>query len=353
MIGDENQNPLLTIGVVVLNREWIIRKMLGFLLKQTYPHDRIFVVIVDGKSEDKTVEVAQRILEKSDFRGYEIIVKECTIPEGRNICIENMRGDMLLFWDSDIVMEPNAVRELVRTMVQEKADIVTADAVFIYANTVEEIDTKINDATNKRISVTENCVIEVPFAGMGHTLISSMVLNSLRFDTDLTISEDKDFTVRAREKGYKILSDRRILAFDINMRKKEHSDIHVDMPLQKALRGLRKKAKAHVLASAFKITPKAALKFFLENRRYIFYLCYIPMALSSAHGVFLGRIYLALVFPIYLMLFIIWQVKRRGLMRGLKAVLRSILVGLPFSLMLVHYFCKYMMTKQKGNPPLN
>jgi glycosyltransferase involved in cell wall biosynthesis len=183
MIQEDKNLPLLTVGVVVLNREWIIKKMLDSLLRQTYPHSRIFVVIVDGKSKDKTVEVARKVLEKSDFIGYNIIVKECTIPEGRNMCIENMYGDMLLFWDSDVVAEPNAIQELVRAIVNKKADIAIAgDGAHIYVNAVEEIDAKINEARTKRTHITENCMSEVPVAGMGCTLLSKNVLNSLRFD---------------------------------------------------------------------------------------------------------------------------------------------------------------------------
>jgi len=46
----------------VLNREWIIGKVLKSLLLQTYPHERIFVLVVDGESRDRTVEIARTIL---------------------------------------------------------------------------------------------------------------------------------------------------------------------------------------------------------------------------------------------------------------------------------------------------
>jgi glycosyltransferase involved in cell wall biosynthesis len=54
-------SPLVTVDIVVLNREWVIDKMLTSLQRQTYPHDRIFVIVVDGESKDKTVPTAERI----------------------------------------------------------------------------------------------------------------------------------------------------------------------------------------------------------------------------------------------------------------------------------------------------
>ena len=63
--------PLITVGVVVFNREWIIKRMLASVQSQTYPHDRLFVLVVDGKSMDNTVKVAKQVLAESDFNGYE------------------------------------------------------------------------------------------------------------------------------------------------------------------------------------------------------------------------------------------------------------------------------------------
>jgi glycosyltransferase involved in cell wall biosynthesis len=265
-----NKMPLITVGIVVLNREWIFEKMLGSLLSQTYPHDKIFVLVVDGKSKDKTVEIARNILEKSDFKGYDIIVKECNIPEGRNICIERMNGDMMFFWDSDVIMVPSAMQDLVRTIIEKAADIVLAEVVPIFVNTIEDVGIKVNEAASSHPLGSGNLAIVVPSAQMGNTLISSNVLASVRFDPDLTTLEDLDFSVRAREKGFKVLKSKGVQAFDINIWKKGHSDIYIDMPLKSALRGLRKKAKVNVLAGGREVTFTKAMKFFLTYKRYLF-----------------------------------------------------------------------------------
>lgn len=334
--------PFITVGIVVLNREWVIDKMLASLQNQTYPHNRIFVVIVDGESTDKTVEIAKRILEKSDFNGYRIIVKKCTIPEGRNICIENMRGEALLFWDSDIIMEPSAIWELVKTMKQENAEIVSAHIFGIFANSINELEAKIKEATatlKRKISIRE-----VPKVGMGHTLISKKVFDVLRFDPDLTVLEDFDFSLRARKHGFKLLINEGIQTFDVNIIKKGYSDIHIDMSLENALRGIRKKAYAQVMSHNFKITFKDMIDFFFQNKRYTFYLGYIPAAILSLYGVFSANIYFLIVFPVYFLLFTFWQIKRRGLNRGIKAIVRSVLVGVPTSICLLYYFIKCILT---------
>ena len=155
--------------MVVLNREWIIGKMLNSLMKQRYPHDRIYVVIVDGESEDRTVEIIKNRLENSDFVGYDITVKRCSIPEGRNICIEKMKGEILVFWDSDVIANSNALKELVKMITQGKADIVHARTVNLFMDSIEEFE-----AMENAIIKNKQCedVFEVSSVGMGFTAIS-------------------------------------------------------------------------------------------------------------------------------------------------------------------------------------
>ena len=332
--------PMVTVGMVVLNREWIIEKTLGSLLSQSYPHSRIFVVVADGGSKDGTVEKIKSILEKSDLKGYTVVSRECTIPEGRNICVENMQGDMLFFWDSDVVMRPNSMREMVELMRKENADVVLADCIPVFVDSVEEIDAKIAEAMSSQPPDSENSVVLIPSAGMGHTAIARNVFNSIRFDPEMTTCEDLDFSVRAREKGFKLVMASSVRVFDVNMWKKEYSDIHIDLPLKQSLRGLRKKARFSVQAHRFTLTRGDAIRFLLSNKRYLFYLGYIPAFILTIYGILAGN-YLFLAFPVYLFLFAIRQIVRRGFKRGVQAVLRSIVVGLPFSLWLIYYLAKY------------
>jgi glycosyltransferase involved in cell wall biosynthesis len=331
--------PLITVGIVVLNREWIIDKVLGSVLSQTYPHNRIYVVIVDGESKDKTIEIAKKTLEKSDFNSYDIIVRKTSIPEGRNICIEKMQGDALLFWDSDVIMGPNAIQELVDVMEKQKADIVTGNALFIFVDRVSAVEAKVEEAMKSQ--PTENHIQEVLGAGMGHTLISRNVLSRVRFDPDFTILEDIDFSARARDRGFKIVTSTKILAVDVNIIDKRYSDIHVDMPLENAMRGMRKKARAQVLVY------RPVFNIFLRNKRYAFYLGYVPAAILTCIGILLNNLFLIVIFPSYLLLFTFWQMKRRGLRRGSRAISRSFLVGVPTSLWIAYYVAKYTVRKRQ------
>lgn len=336
---------LITVGLVVYNREWIIGKMLDSLLSQNYSHNNIYVVAVDGGSEDSTVDIIKDKLERSDFSGYEIIVKECNIPEGRNICIEKMRGDILVFWDSDIVMGSDALSKLVEPIIQRKADIAFAKQISIYLNSLQELDKKIETLV---LNGKETEWEDTPAVGMGCTAVSKRVLESLHFDEDLTYSEDLYFSAMARMFNFKLVANHGVRAYDINLLKRKYSDIFVDMPLEYHLRGLKKKAEAHVLTCDFDVTFKAFFKFFMRYKRYAFYLGYMPVAIITVYG-FLSSQPLLLLLPVYITLYLALQVRKRGFSKAVKAFLRSIIVGIPFSILLIYYFIKHVAVNRK--PP--
>jgi glycosyltransferase involved in cell wall biosynthesis len=337
-----SSSPLITVGIVVLNRDWIIDKMLTSLQRQTYPHNRIFVLLVDGESKDNTVQTARQILGNSDFNGYEIVVKKCNIPEGRNICIEKTKGDFLFFWDSDVIMGADALENMVTTGLETKAEILSAEIVSIYLNTIDAANLKIAEALSVQISTSQKSLKEVEATAMGCTLISRKVFSSVQFDPDLTSLEDYDFSAKARRKGVRIFVNSVVQAFDINVWGQWYSDIHIDMPLKTSLRGLRKKTEANVLATGPEFNFTKTTKFFLTSKRYLLYLGYIPALILTVYGL-LASNYASFVFPIYLTLFAAWQIQRRGVKRGVSSAIRSIIVGLPFSLLLILYFAKHTL----------
>lgn len=333
-------SSLITVAVVVRNREWIIAKMLNSLLSQTYSHDKIHVLIVDGNSSDKTVEIARTILEKADFKGYEIIVKECNIPEGRNISIDNMKGTALLGWDSDVIMDSTTIADMVKAMNENKADIVDVDPVEIFINSIEEVEAKIKEIKATRVQDGRPVLQVASVTGVGHTLISREVFKHLRFDPDMTLCEDVKFSFEAAKMGFKLIKLKHLLTFDVNMWKEEYSDVSLSMPLKHAVRGIRKEAEIQALLATSAI-------FLLTRKRYLFYLGYwiaIPLTISGL--IFLNK-YIVLAFPVYFLAFTIWQINKRGVRNGLQSAYRSILIGIPNASWIVFYLSKRAL-KNRG-----
>jgi glycosyltransferase involved in cell wall biosynthesis len=336
--------PLVTVGIVALNRAWIIDKMLSSLQSQTYPHNNLYVLFVDGISKDGTADLAKQKLAKSDFSGYEVIVQKCNIPEGRNICLNKMRGELLLFWDSDVIMAPDTVSCLVASLQEEHVDLMTALVKNVTVASTDEIPRRLQEITK---SVKKVCRYEIKAATMGQSLLSKRLASTVTFDPRLTIQEDTDYCLRAYEQGFKVMIDPNITVLDINMFNVAYSDICIDMSLKDAMRGIKRKSQVQVYAYNFSVGWKNALGFFSLYKRYVFYLFYIPTIILTVFGIAVQNILIALVFPIYALFYTILQVRRRGIARGVKAFVLSILVGIPNAVWVIVYWIECVAKDSK------
>lgn len=339
--------PVITVGILTLNREWSIEAVLEALSSQTYPHSRIYVLIVDGGSTDRTVEKARARLRSSDFLGFSIIVKESNIPEARNICIEEMVGDMLFFLDSDVLIEPHAIEKLIAAALACGCDIISANCSSVVLRTPAEVTVLLDHLRCSEASDGE--VVRVPSVAMGHTLIRREVFSKVRFDPDLNFGEDADFCINAWERGFTVCLHTGVRALDVNIGAGRLSDIYVYSPILPQLKSLRKRARAKTYALSFRVTPLDVLRYFAQNKRYLFYLSYAAAIPLSLVGLALGNLLLASTLPAEVAAYLAYQVKRRGLAGGLRATLLSMLVGLPLAVLMLLY--SFRVVLRHGQAP--
>jgi glycosyltransferase involved in cell wall biosynthesis len=80
--------PSIGICILTYNSSTTIPYTLHFLLRQNYPKDKIFYLVVDGGSNDNTVEIVKNILSKHTINYQIIVVPHSNIPQARNICLD-------------------------------------------------------------------------------------------------------------------------------------------------------------------------------------------------------------------------------------------------------------------------
>lgn len=124
---DEGGAPTLSVVVPARNEERKIRPALRSVLEQDYPELR--VVAVDDRSTDAT----GRILEEmaSEYGELEVVHLE-ELPDGwlgKNHALhrgaDRADGELLLFTDADVVMEPGALERAVGYLQREGLDHIT------------------------------------------------------------------------------------------------------------------------------------------------------------------------------------------------------------------------------------
>lgn len=115
-----NNIPLVSICIPTYKGEDYIYEALSSALLQTYPN--IELIISDDNSDDKTVEITQKLIQ-SEFR------RECRllhherygIASNWNFCISQSRGKYIKFLLQDDLLEPNCIEEMVNLAEQEEA----------------------------------------------------------------------------------------------------------------------------------------------------------------------------------------------------------------------------------------
>ena len=104
--------PFVSVIIPTYNRADSLRRTLASLAEQTYPPERFEVIVVDDGSTDETQAISGErypyhfVYQHQETRG-EIVA--------RNLGADLAKGDMLVFLDDDIEVNPLYIESLVRT----------------------------------------------------------------------------------------------------------------------------------------------------------------------------------------------------------------------------------------------
>lgn len=129
MSGKES---LVSIVMPVYNVESYIGYSLKSVLHQTYTD--IELIIVDDGSKDKSIEIAKGILKDEDIKYSIISQKNSGQGMARNRGLQEASGSWICFLDSDDVLHPFAIEELVSCGKNENADIVFSEFQYVTAH---------------------------------------------------------------------------------------------------------------------------------------------------------------------------------------------------------------------------
>lgn len=130
----QDNHPLVSIIIPVYGVERYIKKCIDSVLHQTYDH--LEVVIINDCTKDRSMEIVHELMDGIlSFNGkiqYLEHHENRGLSAARQTGIEACKGDYLFHLDSDDYLEPDAIRVLVETLVQEDHDIVIGATVHEY-----------------------------------------------------------------------------------------------------------------------------------------------------------------------------------------------------------------------------
>jgi glycosyltransferase involved in cell wall biosynthesis len=114
--------PKFSVVVPCLNEEKYIGVLLQSLVEQT---DKDFdVTVVDGKSEDGTLEVIDSFKGKLPLK---VLTSEKRHPTyQRNMGAFDSKGEFILFFDADVKLEPSFISSIRRNLERDDIDVFTS-----------------------------------------------------------------------------------------------------------------------------------------------------------------------------------------------------------------------------------
>jgi len=107
--------PKVTLGVCVKDSEATIEEAMKSILNQNFPRELMELIVVDGHSKDKTLNIILSYLEKENLK-TKVFHENKGLGAARQIVVENANGDYIIWVDGDMILSRNFVRKQVEFM---------------------------------------------------------------------------------------------------------------------------------------------------------------------------------------------------------------------------------------------
>lgn len=196
---NEENRPLFSIITVCYNEENNIRKVIESILNQDYLDYEY--LIIDGKSNDKTIDIICDYQEKFSGKMQWISEKDKGLYDAMNKGIQMANGKYIAFINADDVLESGILNKISYFLQEDNPDILYGDSINIYK--YQKLTTKKIKKANPNISV--NSLRN----GMGvvHQSIftrTEYIKKMGGFDINFKIGADWDFLIRSVKSGARL-----------------------------------------------------------------------------------------------------------------------------------------------------
>jgi len=207
----------VSIGVVALNEEKTLPSLFEDFKMQTYPHDKIEIILVDGISTDNTKKIMQDFKENNNFREVKILDNPKKIQSaGWNIVIKNFTGDVLVRIDAHSSVPKDFIEKNVRNIEAgedvsggKRPNIIDDDTGYKIMLLEAE-----SSMFGSGIAPFRNASGKKYVKSMFHAMYRREVLEKVGFFNEkLLRTEDNEFHYRIRKAGYKLCYDDDIISY--------------------------------------------------------------------------------------------------------------------------------------------
>jgi len=205
--------PRVTLGICTRNCESVIAKCLQSLSSLNYPKNLLEVIIVDGCSTDRTLQIVRRILEDSKIKHQIATDDGLGLGYARQIIVEKASAEFIAFVDADQFLHYLWLKKIIKELRDNHVAVVrgiqrSSPYTSSLAQTLEGYKISIQDSVVPR-------KIEISGFGMGGSVLrKSAILEVGGFDPAFNITlEDAELCVRLEKKGWRLINCRTAVFF--------------------------------------------------------------------------------------------------------------------------------------------
>ncbi|HSV49943.1 MAG TPA: glycosyltransferase [Candidatus Acidoferrales bacterium] len=108
---------IVTVGLCVKNGAETIKTAITSLCSQTYPAHNTELLVVDGNSQDSTIQIIKEKL-SVDFGSVRFLTESSGLGIARQMVVEQARGKYIIWLDADMTLAPGYIQNQVAYMEQ-------------------------------------------------------------------------------------------------------------------------------------------------------------------------------------------------------------------------------------------
>lgn len=207
-----NDKPLVSILSPCYNVEQFLPKCLDSVIHQTYSN--LQIVLIDDGSKDESWRVMQEYAR--EYPRIEIYHQENQgVATTRNNLLDKVKGDYVLFVDSDDWIELDMVEFLVEKALTNEADIVVCGMV---KNNEEYSEKGVEEVMNREITIKKFLFHKELTGSLWNKLVKTSLLHGIRFDNRISYGEDALFCWGFLQNASRILiADKVLYHYRMNM----------------------------------------------------------------------------------------------------------------------------------------
>lgn len=186
--------PFFSVIIPALNEELYLPKLLSCLSQQTFTSFE--VIVVDGNSDDKTVEKAKTFSNTLPFLQI-VPSKKRNVSHQRNKGVSVSTGEYLVFFDADVLVPDDFLDGVYKNIEKYKYELMTTHLYAPHSGFKKYILAKVAN-----ISMQISNKLGNPTAGGFNILVKKSVFLGLKgFREDIVYGEDHDFVDRCYKSG--------------------------------------------------------------------------------------------------------------------------------------------------------